>query len=59
MLEFINGQVDFESYQKQINQILTEPNRDVIYQLAFDFFDQSNDDKISEFDLYKVFQYYS
>ena len=59
MLEFINGQVDFESYQKQINQILTEPNRDVLYQLAFDFFDQSNDDKISEFDLYKVFQYFS
>ena len=48
MLEFINGQVDFESYQKQINQILTEPNRDVIYQLAFDFFDQVELDIVYE-----------
>ena len=59
MLEFINGQVDFEQYQKQIIQILIDPDRDVLYQLGFDFFDCSNDDKISEYDLYKVFQYFS
>ena len=59
MLEFINGQVDFEQYQKQIIQILLDPDRDVLYQLGFDFFDSSNDDKISEFDIYRVFQYFS
>ena len=47
MLEFINGQVDFEQYQKQIIQILSDPDREVLYQLGFDFFDSSNDDKIS------------
>ena len=40
-------------------QILANPKRDVLYQLGFDFYDAANDDKISEFDIYKVMQYYS
>jgi len=51
-LDFTNG-VDFDAYQKMVEQLFY--NKAVFYQLAFDFYDCNNDDKISEIDLYKVF----
>ena len=59
MFDFINNQVDYESFVKQLFQILFSPNKEVLYQLSFDFFDAANDDLISEFDLYKVMTFYS
>lgn len=29
-----------------------------MYQLAFDFFDTNNDEKISEFDIFKILNFY-
>ena len=59
MFDFINNQVDYESFVKQLFQILFSSNKEVLYQLSFDFFDAANDDLISEFDLYKVMTFYS
>lgn len=33
-------------------------NKQVMYQLAFDFYDCNNDEKISEIDIYKIFQFF-
>ena len=45
--------VDFETYQRQIELLFL--NKQVLYQLAFDFYDSNNDERISKLDLYKVF----
>jgi len=46
--------LDFTMYALQLEQILK--NKDVMYQIGFDFFDANNDEKISELDLFRVFQ---
>ena len=51
MLDFTIG-VDFETYQVKLESIFN--NKSVLIQLAFDFYDCNNDEKISEMDLYKV-----
>jgi hypothetical protein len=33
--------------------------RDVLYQMGFDFYDSNNDDRISEFDVFKVLSYFA
>jgi Ca2+-binding EF-hand superfamily protein len=32
--------------------------KDVMFQLAFDFYDCNSDEKISEFDIFKILQFY-
>ena len=54
MFDYVNNAVDEDSFKKQLIQILKDPKRDVLYQLGFDFYDAANDEKISEFDLFKV-----
>ena len=55
MLDFTIG-VDFETYQVKLESIFN--NKSVLIQLAFDFYDCNNDEKITEMDLYKVLQFY-
>lgn len=50
--------LDFQQYSSRIvDQVLSKKN--TIFQLAFDFFDCSTDNQISEFDLFKIFQHYN
>ncbi len=55
LIDFTIG-VDFESYVNKIEHIFT--NKQIMYQVAFDFYDCNNDEKISEIDTYKIFQFY-
>lgn len=53
----LSNPVEFDTYcTKIVEQIFMK--RDVMYQLAFDFYDCNNDDKVSEMDLFKVIQSY-
>ena len=56
LLEFSNP-INHELYKIQLTQILK--NKTLLIQIAFDFYDAANDDKISELDLFKVFQFYA
>jgi len=56
MLDFSSSVIDFENYTRLVEQLFL--NKDVLIQLAFDFYDTNNDEKISEMDLYKIFQFY-
>lgn len=51
LLDFTNG-VDFDSYPKLVENLFL--NKTVLVQLAFDFYDSNNDEKISEIDIFKV-----
>lgn len=56
LMQFDNP-IDFETYcSKIVTEILQKQN--VMYQLAFDFFDCNNDEKISEFDIFKILHFY-
>ena len=55
MLDF-SISLDIDTYRRKIVEIFTK--REVMYQLAFDFYDTNNDERISELDLYKVWQTY-
>jgi len=52
LFDFTIG-VDYETYQLKLEQIFN--NKTVLMQLAFDFYDCNNDEKVSEIDLFKVF----
>jgi Ca2+-binding EF-hand superfamily protein len=53
MLDF-SISLDFDLYKKKLMEVFTK--KQVLYQLAFDFYDSNNDEKISELDLYKIWQ---
>ena len=55
LFDFTIG-VDYETYQLKLEQIFN--NKTVLMQLAFDFYDCNNDEKVSEIDLFKVFQFF-
>ena len=48
--------IDADQYIRQVCSILQ--NKTLLLQIAFDFYDASNDDIISELDLFKLFQFY-
>ena len=56
MLEF-QAPMDKDSYATYLKQVFL--NKNVLYQLAFDFYDTNNDDRISELDLFKIMQTFS
>ena len=44
--------VDFNEFKNQVEQLIKD--RSLLLQIAFDFFDSNNDEKVSELDLFKV-----
>ena len=50
--------VDFTEF---CNRVVSELmlRRDVLHQLGFDFYDSNNDDRITEFDAFKVMSYFA
>ena len=55
LLNFENP-ITFEGYQKQIFYMFKD--KELLYQVSFDFYDAANDDKISSLDIYRIIQYY-
>jgi Ca2+-binding EF-hand superfamily protein len=56
LFEF-GASLSFDDYQKKlVSSVLLQ--RDILSQIAFDFYDANNDEKISEIDLFKVINFY-
>ena len=49
--------LSFDEYQARIVDYIFS-NREVMLQMAFDFYDCNNDDQVSEYDLYRIFKTY-
>ena len=57
MIMDFNNFVDYNSFVLQLEVFLK--NKDLLKQVAFDIYDYNNDSKISEMDLFKMFQFFS
>ena len=55
VLDF-NTPIDFSTYVNQIENFIK--NKELLRQVSFDIYDFNNDSKISEIDLFKLFQFF-